>query len=87
MINNLIVDSASANFEITQGGRVYKFQVPNELLEEIAHYDAEEASEALDYGAVFEDYVEKFHAVALDLIKHGPEEGYIIIITPENFYA
>ncbi|HSH98851.1 MAG: hypothetical protein ACAH07_05880 [Methylophilaceae bacterium] len=87
MIDNLTVDGANANFEITKHGRIYKFQVPYELLEEIAHYDVAEASEDLDYAAVFDDYIERFHAVALDLIEHDPDYGFIIIITSENFHV
>lgn len=86
MIESTIIYTDYVHFEMTEGDVTYRFEVPNSLLEEIAEYVPEEASEPLDYGAVFEDHTEHFHEVAKVLISQKPEEGFLIVISPENYY-
>lgn len=86
MIEKIINFNKFVQFEFHHEGRHYKFEVPNKLLDEIAHCDPEDLSEDLDYGAIFEDHIDKFHSIAMLLISLEPDQVSTITITPENYY-
>lgn len=86
MIEKIIIFNKSVQFEFPHEGKHFKFEVPNNLLDEIAHHEPEEVSEDLDYGAIFVDHIDKFNTIAMLLISFDPDEGSTIIITPENYY-
>ncbi len=51
MMNVVIFNTDAILFDISRGSKIYHFQVPNQLLEHIAHFHPNEASEELDYDA------------------------------------
>lgn len=84
MLDNVRIDDNTINFELALGSSTWRFQVGRDVIDMLAHYNAEDASEELDVDSVAEDFLDLFENIAVDLIGKGAPTDCPVVITVEN---